>query len=388
MAFGFGKKQNTEDELAAQQYTNLAEKYALPEEYLHPTTKEERKARLKEIKAKRKELRKELKLQGITKKADFEFFASEMGLALPEDSKEGKWAAFLAWLSAIFRWLFLRWTLARAAVLALALLAATFIIAYVSEERGHFTVNLTTEMLRNGFQLSEDSEFPEDKTRLFALEINNSNATSVYEINRGIMEKDGSNNGPAYMCYTFYLRNNGTDTSNYAYTVNILSETLDTAKACWMMFFEDGKQVIYAKAQDDGKPESLYGYPDAPFKECAYDPEAQYYTSGSAVGIRTTPFLDDYTVLQGYVEDFKPGDVKKYSVVVWLEGDDPDCNNSIMGGHIGFNVQFDRIGEDEEGYFKGLFRTEYEKSYHNPTAAPEDYSHVTDENNRAHDEDE
>ena len=171
-------------------------------------------------------------------------------------------------------------------------------------------------------------------------------------------------------------------TTDYGYTVNILSETLSTASAAWLMFFEDDKQIIYAQAQPNGKPEELYGYPSAPYIESAFDPEAQYYTEDGLVGIVTTPFIDENTALQGYVQDFAPGDVKKYTIVVWLEGDDPDCNNSILGGHVGFNIQFERLGDEETSYFKGLFRQEYDRSYN--ALETYDSGHVTDNSYQAH----
>jgi hypothetical protein len=39
-------------------------------------------------------------------------------------------------------------------------------------------------------------------------------------------------------------------------------------------------------------------------------------------------------------------EVHKYTVVIWLEGDDPQCKNELMDGFIGLNFQI--RGEDEE----------------------------------------
>ena len=33
-------------------------------------------------------------------------------------------------------------------------------------------------------------------------------------------------------------------------------------------------------------------------------------------------------------KEFTPGDIDKFTIVVWLEGDDPDCVNAIIGGEI------------------------------------------------------
>ena len=64
-------------------------------------------------------------------------------------------------------------------------------------------------------------------------------------------------------------------------------------------------------------------------------------------------FVDDRTVVEGMQEGVVPGDIHKYTVVIWLEGDDPDCNDDLIGGHIGMEVFFQLMGEDKEADDKG-----------------------------------
>ena len=33
-------------------------------------------------------------------------------------------------------------------------------------------------------------------------------------------------------------------------------------------------------------------------------------------------------------ENFKPGDVHKYTVIIWIEGEDPECVDNIIGGEV------------------------------------------------------
>ena len=42
-----------------------------------------------------------------------------------------------------------------------------------------------------------------------------------------------------------------------------------------------------------------------------------------------------------------PGEMHKYTVVIWLEGDDPDCTNDLIGGHFGLEMYF-RLLEDDQ----------------------------------------
>ena len=42
-------------------------------------------------------------------------------------------------------------------------------------------------------------------------------------------------------------------------------------------------------------------------------------------------------------------DVHKYTVVIWMEGDDPDCTDEKISGHLGVETNFRLLStEDEE----------------------------------------
>jgi len=62
-------------------------------------------------------------------------------------------------------------------------------------------------------------------------------------------------------------------------------------------------------------------------------------------------FVDDQTVVERTRTGVLPwaGDhhnMHKYTVVLWLEGDDPQCTNELMNGHIGLNFQIKGDQED------------------------------------------
>ena len=54
-------------------------------------------------------------------------------------------------------------------------------------------------------------------------------------------------------------------------------------------------------------------------------------------------FLSDTVVAEGRQMQVAPGDVHKYTIVIWLEGDDPDCTDDLIGGHLGMEFQFSMI---------------------------------------------
>ena len=45
--------------------------------------------------------------------------------------------------------------------------------------------------------------------------------------------------------------------------------------------------------------------------------------------------------------DFLVGNVDRYTIVIWMEGDDPECVDSIIGGSVQFSMRIDADYDDE-----------------------------------------
>ena len=48
----------------------------------------------------------------------------------------------------------------------------------------------------------------------------------------------------------------------------------------------------------------------------------------------TIAFKEDGIVMLEQEKNFKPGDVHKYTVVIWIEGNDRECVDDIIGGEV------------------------------------------------------
>ncbi len=309
------------------------------------------KKEIKRIKQERKKLRKDLRAKGIKSKEEFDITARELGLSLPERKR------LFPFLPYLFKSLGLKGLMA----LLSGLLGVMFLMAMYSEAPGNFTINLTAKMVQEGFSLYDTNEFLNGTSRLVSEAMVDVNNISIDEIPKDIHLIDGSHNGDNYVAYTFYIRNEGEMASTYQYNITIDSTSLGAEKATWLLFFEDDKQLIYAQANND-EAEMLYKFVEPPFYEQAYTND-QYEQGGvGLMNIKSTPFVSDEIVLQGLVEDLGIGEYKKYTVVIWIEGDDPDCTNAIFGGHVRLSMKFDLVPKDANrlNLFKGLFRTEYE----------------------------
>lgn len=303
------------------------------------------------IRQKRRALRKDLKKRGIRSKKEFETMAQQMGLVY--GVREGLLGPLWWFLDLLGDyWL---------AVL-LALLAALFVTVYgysvLEHKKEDFTIALSGDLQRVGFDLSETEDFKDPKVRLTSDVLKETNCVSIAELPTDLDNYEGNHNGVNYMAYTFWIRNHGEETVNYDWHVVLNEVTNNVDQAMWIMIYDEGKQTIYAKAPEGADAEKLAGYADYPFYDQAANPQTQYYTSGSgAKGIATTPYVSDREVSKGTVKKFKPGEKHKYTIVMWMEGDDPDCNNSTLGGKALYAFKF-AVSGDEKGVFDDIVNTE------------------------------
>ena len=298
------------------------------------------------IKLGRKVLRRDLKAQGIKEKSDFELTASSMGLYFDKR----RWWLLLLWL---FRGRGL-WALAA----ALAMLMLTlFMFSAVTQLRGHFTVNMSDDLFREGFVLSDSVWFDMPSTHLFCTPAENVPCVSISHLPDDLDETDGEHHDD-YFAYTFYCRNEGESTVDYDWQMRLNSESKNLSSAAWVMIFEDGEMIFYAEPNaQTGEAEALpafddntRGYVDFPMRQFAKTPDSQYETVAQKEAytysrVIPVPFVSEDVVAQGRQMQVAPGDVHKYTVVIWLEGDDPDCTNDLIGGHVGMEFGFRLVDE-------------------------------------------
>lgn len=303
---------------------------------------------VKAIKAGRKLLKKELKARGLKGKEELELMASSMGLYYDK-------GIVLPFLFQLLRGKAL-WALGGALG---ALLAVLFLYSAMTQLRGHFTINMSEGMFQEGFVLSETVSFYQPTTHLFSTPAENVPCISINSIPNYIDQRDGSHNDN-YFAYTFYVRNEGTSVVGYDWELELNSESNTLSDAIWVMIFEDGKMLFYAKPGEDGQAEALpafddntRGYINPALRELNAFPEEQYELMaqrGQISFYRLIPktFLDDWIVSRGTVENVEPQEVHKYTVVIWLEGDDPDCTDELIGGHVGMEINMKLVSEESE----------------------------------------
>lgn len=183
-----------------------------------------------------------------------------------------------------------------------------YIILAIFYRGENFTVTLDSEYGReSGLVIYEDPNDKYTRTFLRSKDIDFFTDISVNWLPENINnEGNGSHNGRNYIAYTFYAENMGQDVINYWTTIKIDDVVKNVDEAIRVMVFKNDDKVIYAKnSRQTGEPE-----PD------------------------TVAFKNEDTVMLELSENFKVGDIDKWTVVIWVEGDDPECKDDLIGGEI------------------------------------------------------
>ncbi len=185
---------------------------------------------------------------------------------------------------------------------------------------GDFTVQID-EGNKNLISLSEDIGFENGTIRL-----KGTSADDLWHCTRDWIPdniQDLSEGGahhsddPSYFAYTFYLKNCSDEEVIYTYDLELIDKyiasELDALDAVRVMFVRNGDKSVWAKSSVDGTP---------------IEPNTFIFS--------TEPYMLEQkdNVIAG-------GAVDKYTIVMWLEGEDPECINDIWTNQIEFQMNFE-----------------------------------------------
>jgi len=132
----------------------------------------------------------------------------------------------------------------------------------------------------------------------------------------------GSHNGKNFFAYTFYVKNTGNEDIDYRAYIKIEHMKLAVDEAVRVQVYKNGESTVYAKKTKEGTIQ--------------VDPE-----------FTTTPFVDTVTICDFNRMNFVVDEIDKYTVVIWLEGEDPECVNDILGGELKMSMTFDVYERDD-----------------------------------------
>ena len=180
-------------------------------------------------------------------------------------------------------------------------------VAALYKKTGSFTVSINKyEMTKYGLTLSESRDMSHNNSHLNAKISEKITNIAGETIDENVDSIDGVHNGANYIAYTFYLQNAGEVEVSYDYQINITNITQSLDEAIRIRLYVDGEPTTYAKTRSDG--------------------------GGAEPG--TTEFYSANVAAKGRIDGFTPDEVTKFTVVIWIEGNDPDCIDWLIGGQL------------------------------------------------------
>jgi len=193
------------------------------------------------------------------------------------------------------------------------------VITFYGQNAGNFVMSVDPNARVRGITLSTDPDFEFKTSRLMSEPIKDArDITYAWVKIDEVMETNGNyvDEDHDYVAYTFYVKNDGNETVDLRYYIRITDVYNGLDKGIRIIVIEDGEISLYMKP--DQTNDSYYP-PSMP---------------------RAEHFISQGTVMRKLISNFKPGQIKKFSVIIYLEGYDPDTTDELLGGMIKMQMNF------------------------------------------------
>jgi len=193
-------------------------------------------------------------------------------------------------------------------LLLLVVFSIFYFLVYILYSDGNFVVSLDQNAYNNkNIFLSEDGSYENMTLELKAKILDYMDNISINWINSDVdIESDGAHNGSNYIAYTFYVINGGAEEVNYWYQIDIDDTIKGVDEAIRVMIYYNGDKEVYAKKNKiSGEPED-----------------------------GTNKFYSDNIAVVKEVKNFEPSQKDRFTIVIWIDGDDPECLDDLIGGAI------------------------------------------------------
>jgi hypothetical protein len=215
-------------------------------------------------------------------------------------------------------------------------------LTYYGQNSGNFVMSVDEDAFKRGIAISDSSTFETMNRWLTADPVEDVRDTTLQHIDlfeiinaEGAYKETRSN----YLAYTFFLRNVGSETTPVDYEVVITNQSKNIAEAIRVMIIVDG-QVAYDEQgirYIECESKTMYQAPDK--HDIVYKDYLQDFTLFKSTDI----------ICSERIFDIRPEQTKKISVVMWLEGEDPECIETLASAKIKItmNLSIPKYAEEE-----------------------------------------
>ena len=224
-------------------------------------------------------------------------------------------------------------------------------LTYYGQYSGNFVMTVDEEAYDRGITISETPEFNTYARWLTADAVEQVREITleqiVYNDFEGILTTNGSfrnsvlggigNTKLNYLAYTFYLRNVGKYEANISYEIVITDVTGMLASAIRVLIIQDG----YIET-NQAKINTLQDLKEGSYK--LYQMEDTIDKKYPECLQNASTFVSESMICSEEIRNLGATQTKKFTIILWLEGEDPDCVienvDEIYGSKIKLAMNF------------------------------------------------
>ena len=197
-----------------------------------------------------------------------------------------------------------------------------YIISMLNTQWGDLVVRIGDMQDGKTILLSESADFSDATVKLNGGSVKDVTNITKSWLPKGLDKEDGSHNGKNYLAYSFYLKNTGDTDLDYETVMTRTGQSKGADEAVRIMIIKDGKETVYAKGTKA--------------------------SGGKTAETDATKWKTNDNILTIPKTDLKAKQQTKYTVVIWVEGNDKECVDAIRGGHIRSQLVFNVNPENSE----------------------------------------
>jgi len=196
-------------------------------------------------------------------------------------------------------------------ILIFLTISVAYFFSYTYVNSGYGISVIAEKKLTKAVSLTEDDNFERLSVGLKASAVVEMDNITYDMLPPGIDQLGGgSHNGDNYIAYTFYVLNAGNEDLEYTSRLRIKNSTQNVETAIRVQIYMDGSPTIYTHTY-----------------------EAQIDSILEGMGIPVLEFYAEDIIAYNIVP-LGVSDYNRYTVIVWLEGEDYDCVNDKFSSEL------------------------------------------------------
>ena len=222
------------------------------------------------------------------------------------------------------------------------------VLTYYGHSAGNFVIKISEEANRSiAISTTYQGLQNDPKTRLQTLGVIDASDMTLTQIPvETVFDNPGTYVDPNfnYLAYSFYCMNVGTRAGTLSYSIRIEDNIKDVDLAIRVMTVEEDVrgenrlQTVWRRA-DPVIDELLMNTPQSVKDNDLWMKWEQ----------NSLEFLSTNIVFNRSIENFTPRQYRRFSIFIWIEGNDPDATEKILGGRIKMSMVLSINPEDIEG---------------------------------------